>query len=72
MVQYFRAMQRLLLMGQLAFAFLAELVAEDTASVRRIEEAAFHFDEPIIIRAYRVARGLQRLTAGQPFRVDRG
>ena len=71
MVHYFRAMQRLLLMEQLACIFLAELVAEDSASVGRIEEAALHFDEPIKIRAYRVARGLQRLTAGQPFRVDR-
>jgi hypothetical protein len=71
MVQYFRAMQRLLLMEQLACTFLAELVAEDSASVERIEDAALHFDEPIKIRAYRVARGLQRLTAGQPFRVDR-
>jgi hypothetical protein len=71
MVHYFRAMQRLLLMEQLAFVFLAELVAEDSASVGRIEDAALHFDEPIKIRVYRVARGLQRLTAGQPFRVDR-
>jgi hypothetical protein len=71
MVRYFRAMQRLLLMGQLSFAFLAELVAEDSAMVGRIEDAALHFDEPIKIRAYRVARGVQRLTAGRPFQVDR-
>ena len=71
MVHYFRAMQRLLLMEQLAFVFLAELVAEDSTSVQRIEQAALHFDEPIKIRSYRVARGLQRLAAGQPFLVDR-
>jgi len=71
MVQYFRAMQRLLLMGQLALTFLAELVEEDSTCVGQIEDAALHFGEPIKIRAYRVARGLQRLTAGRPFRVDR-
>jgi len=71
MVRYFRAMQRLLLMGQFSFAFLAELVAEDSAMVVRVEDAALHFDEPNKIRAYRVARGVQRLTASQPFQVDR-
>jgi hypothetical protein len=71
MVQYFRAMDRLILIGQLAFAFLAELVAEDRPQVADLEEAALHFDEPIQLRVYRVARGVQRLTAGQPFRVMR-
>lgn len=71
MVQYMRAMERLVLMEQLAFAFLAELVAEDRRAVWEIEELAFHFGEPNKIRVYRVARGIQRLASGQPFRLSR-